>query len=100
VTFDSIPEDSIQNIENVIGGSGADSITGDNLDNVIEGRFGNDTIDGGGGNDTAVFASLTHSKCQPIGRLQPGGWNGNRHRSDRQRRKCRWRQPQRFNHRK
>lgn len=42
---------SLTNIENVIGGGGADTITGDSADNLIEGRAGNDTIDSAGGND-------------------------------------------------
>lgn len=42
-------------IENGAGGAGNDRITGNELDNVLVGRGGNDTIDGGAGNDTAVF---------------------------------------------
>jgi|GEM_PF-259753 len=45
------------NIENVIGGSGNDSITGSASDNVITGGLGNDTLAGGLGNDTYVFAN-------------------------------------------
>ncbi|MCB5204574.1 calcium-binding protein [Neorhizobium sp. T786] len=51
----------IRNVENVTGGSGDDTIKGDNLANVlsggaagvdtIRGGFGNDTISGGTGND-------------------------------------------------
>ncbi len=52
--------DCLSYIENVIGGSGADSITGDSGGNVliggdggdtIYGGYGDDTIDGGDGND-------------------------------------------------
>ncbi|HEY0436738.1 MAG TPA: M10 family metallopeptidase C-terminal domain-containing protein [Phenylobacterium sp.] len=39
-------------IENAIGGSGADSITGNALGNVIQGMAGNDTVMAGGGADT------------------------------------------------
>lgn len=42
---------SLANIENVIGGGGADTITGDSADNLIEGRAGDDIIDSAGGND-------------------------------------------------
>jgi len=42
-------------IENAIGGSAADTITGNALDNMITGGGGNDTIDGGDGDDVAVF---------------------------------------------
>ena len=51
-------------IENAIGGTGADTIYGNDLDNVIQGGFGddtiygtigNDTIDGQGGTDTVSY---------------------------------------------
>ncbi|WP_337271404.1 M10 family metallopeptidase [Oryzifoliimicrobium ureilyticus] len=42
-------------IEKVIGGSGSDVIVGNRFDNVIEARSGNDGIDGGPGNDVAIF---------------------------------------------
>ncbi len=41
-------------IENVIGGSGADTITGNALDNALTGGLGADTLTGGGGLDTVV----------------------------------------------
>ena len=43
--------DLIRNIENVIGGSGNDTIVGDNQANQINGGAGNDTITGGNGAD-------------------------------------------------
>ncbi|RZJ29867.1 MAG: hypothetical protein EON85_06085, partial [Brevundimonas sp.] len=42
-------------IENVIGGSGADTIRGNSADNIIQGGGGADVIDGGLGSDTVVF---------------------------------------------
>ncbi len=39
-------------IENAIGGSGNDTITGNSVANVLQGRGGNDNLFGGGGNDT------------------------------------------------
>jgi Ca2+-binding RTX toxin-like protein len=45
-------EDTIRNFENVIGGSGNDTITGDGLDNALFGGNGDDTLAGGGGSDT------------------------------------------------
>ncbi|MEO9827690.1 MAG: M10 family metallopeptidase [Paracoccaceae bacterium] len=39
-------------IENAIGGSGDDTLNGNDLDNVITGNAGNDTINGHFGNDT------------------------------------------------
>lgn len=44
--------DTIENIENVIGGSAADKLTGNSLDNVLSGNAGDDTLKGGAGNDT------------------------------------------------
>ena len=43
---------TLVSIQNVIGGSGNDTITGSALDNVITGGLGNDTMIGGAGNDT------------------------------------------------
>jgi Ca2+-binding RTX toxin-like protein len=43
---------SIANVSNVTGGSGADTLTGDTLNNVINGGGSGDTIVGGGGTDT------------------------------------------------
>ena len=45
---------SIAGIENVTGGSGNDTLTGDGLVNNLNGGAGNDTLDGGLGNDTLV----------------------------------------------
>ncbi len=39
-------------IENAVGGSGNDTITGNDADNLLQGMGGVDTIDGGAGNDT------------------------------------------------
>lgn len=44
--------DQLIDIENLIGGSGADTLTGDDFDNIIEGGAGNDTLDGGEGSET------------------------------------------------
>ena len=45
-------EDTLISIENVIGGSGNDTITSNGNVNVIDGGGGNDTISAGGNNDT------------------------------------------------
>lgn len=42
-------------IENVYGGSGNDTLIGNDADNLLRGGPGNDTIDGGAGIDTAWF---------------------------------------------
>jgi Ca2+-binding RTX toxin-like protein len=41
-------------IENAIGGSGADTVAGNELANVLDGRSGNDMLDGGRGADTLI----------------------------------------------
>ena len=45
-------QDSLVNIENIVGGLGNDDIVGDGMDNVLLGGAGNDTLVGGAGNDT------------------------------------------------
>ncbi len=42
-------------IENAIGGSGTDTITGNAVSNVLTGNAGNDILDGGDGIDYAVY---------------------------------------------
>ncbi len=44
--------DTLIDIEGLIGGSGADSFTGNALDNTLIGNAGNDTLSGGDGLDT------------------------------------------------
>ena len=46
-------------IENAIGGSGANSITGNALDNSIQGGAGTDTVMAGAGNDTVLGGAGT-----------------------------------------
>ena len=43
--------DTVQSVENFTGGSGNDTITGDNLANRLNGGLGNDTISGAAGAD-------------------------------------------------
>ena len=43
-------------IENAIGGSGNDTIVGNDADNKLTGGAGNDTLDGAGGTNTAVYS--------------------------------------------
>ena len=47
--------DTISNFENVIGSSAADTLTGDDNDNILEGGLGEDTLAGGLGDDTYVY---------------------------------------------
>ncbi|MGE3329171.1 MAG: hypothetical protein AB7N61_27560, partial [Acidimicrobiia bacterium] len=48
--------ESFVNFENLISGSGSDTLTGTSGDNVIEGGAGADLMDGGLGNDTLSYA--------------------------------------------
>ena len=52
VKMDGADEDTLRNIEEVVAGSGDDTITGDANDNVILGNAGDDTIAGGEGDDS------------------------------------------------
>jgi Ca2+-binding RTX toxin-like protein len=60
-----IETDQVQNVENILGGSGNDFITGnsgrneiygDAGDDFLRGEGGDDELDGGAGKDTAVFS--------------------------------------------
>jgi len=46
--------DSFVSIENLVGGTGGDTLTGDLVANVLSGGAGNDTLNGGAGDDTLV----------------------------------------------
>jgi Ca2+-binding RTX toxin-like protein len=61
VTVGGVAEDTITKIENIVGGSGDDTITGDTAGNTFRGGSGADTLDGGGGSDTADFSDKTQS---------------------------------------
>ena len=52
VFVNGVAEDTVKNVENLTGGSGADSFLGDSLANALSGGNGNDTLSGGLGNDT------------------------------------------------
>jgi Ca2+-binding RTX toxin-like protein len=51
--------DTISNVENAIGGSGNDAITGTATSNVLNGGAGNDTLTGGAGDDTLIGGAGT-----------------------------------------
>lgn len=46
-------------IENAIGGSGKDVLTGNSLNNALTGGGGNDTLDGDTGIDTAIYSGAS-----------------------------------------
>ena len=59
VLVGGVAEDTLLNVEGLIGGSGADTLTGDALDNLFLGNLGADRIDGGAGFDTAYYSERT-----------------------------------------
>ena len=61
VTIGGVAEDTIRNIENITGGSAADTLTGDGLTNIIKGGAGNDILDGGAGIDTLDYSGSSTS---------------------------------------
>ncbi|WP_027998190.1 beta strand repeat-containing protein [Sinorhizobium arboris] len=70
VRVGGVTEDMIRNFENIAGGSAADTLTGDSLDNVLigndgadtlKGGLGNDVLDGGNGTDTADYLEKTEA---------------------------------------
>ena len=46
--------ETFANFENLTGGSGNDTLTGDTAANVLDGAEGDDTLIGGGGADTLI----------------------------------------------
>lgn len=61
VYVNGVAEDTIKNIENITGGSGADQLTGDSLANTLKGNGGNDILKGGDGNDSLIGGAGTDS---------------------------------------
>jgi len=59
ITVGGVNEDTLLNIENLVGGLGADIFNGDANDNLFTGGPGRDTLDGGAGSDTASYAEKT-----------------------------------------
>ena len=62
-----IGNDTIENVEGIVGGTGDDRITGDANGNIIEGGRGNDTLDGGAGIDTVNFFDTTDGVTVDLG---------------------------------
>lgn len=50
----SVPEDTLVNVEDVLAGTGNDTIFGNAKSNHLQGNFGNDVIHGGDGADTLI----------------------------------------------
>jgi len=69
--------DVLRNIENVQGGSGADTIKGNAGNNKLEGMNGNDTLDGREGDDTLLGGSGNDTLRGGIGKDRLEGGAGN-----------------------
>ncbi len=51
VSVQGVAEDRLRNVENLVGGAGADTFIGDSKPNQLKGSGGNDVLVGRGGND-------------------------------------------------
>ena len=71
------PEDVITDVENAVGGLGRDTITGNDVDNGINGAKGSDLLFGGGGNDTVLGGSGNDSMFGGTGLDTLVGGKGN-----------------------
>ena len=59
VSVGGVVEDTVKNIENLMGGKAGDTLTGDGVANRFKGGAGNDVLDGGAGSDTADYTDKT-----------------------------------------
>ncbi|MEJ7928095.1 VCBS domain-containing protein [Sphingobium sp. AN641] len=75
-TISSGDVDTITNVENAIGGSGNDTITGSTGNNVLAGNGGNDTLNGGSGNDTLMGGDGDDTLTGGAGNDTVDGGNG------------------------
>jgi hypothetical protein len=66
----TVTPDSVDSLDDSIAFAGNDTLTGNSVANVLEGYAGNDTINGGGGTDTAVF-----SGAHTLYTITPSGTN-------------------------
>ena len=60
--------DTLRSLENLTGGSGNDTLTGDSAGNTLSGGAGNDTLNGSGANDTCDVGAGTDtaSNCEAV----------------------------------
>jgi VCBS repeat-containing protein len=65
--------DTLFSIENIIGTDGADIITGDDNDNILEGGLSGDLIDGRGGHNTASYAHASSGVYAVLDGIGQGG---------------------------
>lgn len=64
-------------IENAIGGSGNDLLTGNSANNILQGNAGSDILDGGSGSDTASYVDASGSVVVNLQSRTATGADGN-----------------------
>lgn len=69
--------DTLRNIEEVRGSAFNDVITGDDKDNYLEGRLGDDTLDGGAGQDVAHYVNASAGVTVNLATGKASGGAGN-----------------------
>lgn len=67
---------TVTRVENVIGGTGADTLRGDSGNNVLTGGAGSDTIDGGAGYDVSGYAGARKNYTTVTSTTVSGGREG------------------------
>jgi Ca2+-binding RTX toxin-like protein len=68
--------DTVSNVENITGSKGADSLTGNDLPNVLDGgkeTVSDPTLDGGGGSNTVSYADRTSKVTVDLSQAQATG---------------------------
>jgi Ca2+-binding RTX toxin-like protein len=60
-------DDTVRNVENLLGSAFNDNLTGSSGSNVLDGGAGNDTLDGGAGTDTLSYESRSSSVIVNLG---------------------------------
>ncbi|MBK9080698.1 MAG: calcium-binding protein [Rhizobiales bacterium] len=68
--------DTLTDIENIAGGDFADALTGNAEDNLLRGRGGADTLDGGDGFDTADYSTAAGSVTVTLTNMADGHTGG------------------------
>ena len=77
VTLSGGVHNTLSGIENIIGGSGNDKITGDGQDNIFEGGAGDDSLDGGTGTNTVSYEHAISAVSVNIATGVASGGDGN-----------------------
>jgi Ca2+-binding RTX toxin-like protein len=68
--------DTLASVEGLFGNDRADTLTGDERNNVFWGQLGDDTLDGRGGNDTVAFSTFFGRQHPVVANLTTGTATG------------------------